>query len=184
MFNDVARYWRTMTVDFAYKQRDRQNRGFAIRNLKLRMSRKLLFLAGMIACFECHTSFASSEERRDFYSTKQVQAVIGRLREILSKSALEIVATALLRSPELDVHTKALFDAYDEFLAMLSDERPRCEGRTVRDHLDSLPIEKLGVDAIASQGRQISHRFRDAIAAIFLNADNELGRLTIEYGVF
>lgn len=54
LFNDVARYWRTMAVDFAYKQRTRPDGGFALRNFKLRLSRKLLFLAGMVACFECH----------------------------------------------------------------------------------------------------------------------------------
>ncbi len=97
LFNDVARYWRTMTVDFAYKQRNRQNEGFAIRNLKLRMSRKLLFLAGMIACYECHLGFSSQEERQEFYSTKQVQSVIERLLIVLSKPPLEIIATALLR---------------------------------------------------------------------------------------
>jgi len=106
LFNDVARYWRTMTVDFAYKQRNRQNEGFAIRNLKLRMSRKLLFLAGMVACFECHTSFVSPEERREFYESKNVQAIIDRLRVVLTKAPLEIIASALLRYPELDLYTK------------------------------------------------------------------------------
>jgi hypothetical protein len=184
LFNDVARYWRTMTVDFAYKQRSRQNEGFAIRNLKLRMSRKLLFLAGMIACFECHFGFASKEERQDFYSIKQVQAVIERLRVVLMKPPLEIVAYALLRDPSLDPHSKQLFDSYDEFLGMLADDTPSCEGRTIREHLDKLSVEKLGSDETASRGREISHRYRDAIGAIFLSEKNELGRMTIEYGVF
>ncbi len=184
LFNDVARYWRTMTVDFAYKQRNRQNEGFAIRNLKLRMSRKLLFLAGMVACFECHLGFTSTEERKDFYSTKRVQAVIERLRLILMKPPLEIIASALLRDPILDAYSKQLFDSYDEFLGMLADETPSCEGKTIREHLDKLPVEQLGIDATARRGWEISHRYRDAIGAIFLSESNELGRMTIEYGVF
>jgi len=184
LFNDVARYWRTMTVDFAYKQRNRQNEGFAIRNLKLRMSRKLLFLAGMVTCFECHSGFSSNEERKEFYSIKQVQAVIERLRLVLMKPPLEIVASALLRDPALDLYSKQLFDSYDEFLGMLADDTPSCEGKTIREHLDKLPVERLGSDETASRGREISHRYRDAIGAIFLSDKNELGRMTIEYGVF
>jgi predicted nucleotidyltransferase len=184
LFNDVARYWRTMTVDFAYKQRDRQNRGFAIRNLKLRMSRKLLFLAGMIACFECHTAFASSEERAQFYAEKRVNAVIKHLRSVLFNPPLEIIAAALLRQPDLDTYAKELFDAYDEFLGMLADDRQLPNGKTIRQHLDTLPVDQLGTDSIASSGRDVSHRFRDAIRSIFLTNSNILGQLTIEYGVF
>jgi predicted nucleotidyltransferase len=184
LFNDVARYWRTMTVDFAYKQRNRQNEGFAIRNLKLRMSRKLLFLAGMVSCFECHFGFDSDAERNDFYSVKQVQTVIQRLLAFLSYPPLEIIATALLREEKLDVHSKNLFDAYDEFLGMLSNDDPLPSGKTIRKHLDELPVERLGNDEIAARGREISHRFRDAIRAIFLSESSELGKITIEYGVF
>lgn len=184
LFNDVARYWRTMTVDFAYKQRNRQNEGFAIRNLKLRMSRKLLFLAGMIACYECHLGFSSQEERSEFYSTKQVQAVIERLLGVLSKPPLEIIATALLREEKLDPYSRKLFDAYNEFIGMLADDEPQCEGKTIRDHLDKLPVEQLGTDEVAKKGRDLSHEFRDAIKAIFLSEQNDLGKMTIEYGVF
>src|ERR1035438_4165671 len=35
LLNDFARYWRTMAVDFAYKQFDRGNRGYALRSIKL-----------------------------------------------------------------------------------------------------------------------------------------------------
>ena len=41
LLNDFARYWRTMAVDFAYKRRSRNRRGWTIRNIKLRMSRFL-----------------------------------------------------------------------------------------------------------------------------------------------
>ncbi|HEY5253170.1 MAG TPA: nucleotidyltransferase domain-containing protein, partial [Acidobacteriaceae bacterium] len=42
LLNDIARYWRTMVVDFAYKQRARANQGYGIRSIKLGLSRKLL----------------------------------------------------------------------------------------------------------------------------------------------
>ena len=184
LFNDVARYWRTMAVDFAYKQRNRQNEGFALRNLKLRMSRKLLFLAGMIACFECHLGFKSDEERAVFYADRPVQGVINLLRGVLSKSPLEILASSLLRySPDTEAN-RNLFAAYDEFLGMLADERKDADGRTIREHLDWLPVERLGSDPTATHGRDVSHKFRNAIAQIFLTDQTELGRLTIEYGVF
>jgi hypothetical protein len=67
---------------------------------------------------------------------------------------------------------------------MLADETPSCNGKTMRKHLDELPIELLGNDSTATKGRDISHRFRDAIAEIFLTDKNDLGKMTIEYGVF
>ena len=184
LFNDVARYWRTMAVDFAYKQRSRPHGGFLLRNTKLRMSRKLLFLAGMLVCFDCHTRFKDPSERKDFYRKKPVEEVINRLRGVIARPPLEILASSLLAYTARDESIKKLFTAYDEFVGMLADETRLTSGHTKRKHLDSLGVDGIEGDPVASEARQISHRFRDAISELFLTSDTELGALTLEYGVF
>lgn len=67
LLNDFARYWRTMAVDFADKQHDRFHEGFALRNIKLRISQKLLYISGLLACFKCQLDFPDNEERLTFF---------------------------------------------------------------------------------------------------------------------
>lgn len=65
--NDFARYWRTMAVDFAYKLRTRSAKGWPIRNTNLRMSRKLIYVSGLLACFRCHLDY-SDEQRSTIFA--------------------------------------------------------------------------------------------------------------------
>lgn len=176
LFNDISRYWRTMAVDFAYKQRTRPGGDFALKNFKLRLSRRLIYLAGMLACFECHLDFASDEERKFFYEQKRVQPVIDRVQAVLSKTPLEIVASVLLRYDTLDASSRKFFDAYNQFLAMLADPE-------IREQLKKLPLYRLD-EPVASRYRSVANEFMEAIRAIFLDSANPLGELTIEYGVF
>jgi len=67
---------------------------------------------------------------------------------------------------------------------MLADELELPNGKTKREHLDALHADQIDGDRVAGEARPISHRFRDAISELFLTKETELGRLTIEYGVF
>lgn len=183
LLNDIARYWRTMAVDFASKQRARGNEGFAMRNIKLRLSRKLIFISGLLACFSCHLGL-TDDEKKQFYPAVAVQPLVEHLRRQLQLTPLEALATTLLNFPELDRSSANLFKAYDSFVGILGDERPLEDGKTRRKHLEELPLKHLEDDPIFEEAREISHQFRDAVHEIFLRSNTELSQLTIEYGVF
>lgn len=183
LLNDIARYWRTMAVDFAAKQRARGNEGFAMRNIKLRMSRKLIFISGLLACFSCHLDVDESEKQKIFPAIA-VQPLVEHLYRRLKLTPLESLADTLLRFEGLDTWSAQLFKAYDDFLGILADESILRNGKTQRVHLERLSVDELDADPIFQRTREISHRFRDAVNEIFLRSSTELSRLTIEYGVF
>src|SRR5580700_10614058 len=54
LLNDIVRFWRTMAVDFASKQRAREGEDWGLKVSKLRMSRKLIFASGLLTCFGCY----------------------------------------------------------------------------------------------------------------------------------
>jgi hypothetical protein len=165
-----------MAVDFAYKQRKRRATGFALRTVKLRMSRKLIYISGLLACFTYELSLTPDECAALFADPSRFP-VLAHLRSVFGKSPLEILAANLLRHPSLDSYSAALLRAYDEFLGILADVEKR-------KRLDELTYEQLDGDPLFREARLVSYRFRDAVGAIFLRPDNLLGELTIEYGVF
>jgi predicted nucleotidyltransferase len=182
LFNDIARYWRIMVVDFAYKQRTRENKGYALRNIKLGLSRKLIYVSGMLACFSCSLDF--TEERWMDSSIRDPQLLISHLRSELSMTPLEMLAGRLVHlDPDLKT-SKRLFDAYDKFLGVLSDDTPTRKGKPPRIHLDELTIDELDTDETYRSVRQIRREFGDAVNELFLRPRSKLYELTIKYGVF
>jgi hypothetical protein len=176
LLNDIAQYWRTITVDFAYKQGARGNRGFAIRTIKLRLSRKLVFLSGLLACFSCHLGFPR-EERAEIYNSKNTQALIEHLRGLLNSTPLEILASILIQYTSTLADAKAMFDAYDGFIGLIANDESR-------RRLEEIRVEELGSDNVFQEAQGFSHAFRDALSRVFLRGNTELCDLTIDYGVF
>ncbi len=177
LLNDFSRYWRTMAVDFAYKRRSRFGQGSAIRNFKLRMSRKLIYVSGLLTCFSCELKL--NNRPRLFACPAPVGSpeCVACLRDFLKRTPLQILATALLAFPHLDPAARTLFGAYDRFLGLLAD-------KTSRDHLDKLPLDPSPEDATWQEARRITHEFRDALLEIFFDKESGLYDLTRMYGVF
>jgi hypothetical protein len=170
LLNDFARLWRTMAVDFAYKLRARSGEQWAIRNIKLRMSRKLLYVAGLLACFHPHLWFDDPERERIYREEDFELVIIELFRSIFSDSPLDLVA-GFLDTEDLRQTAPPLFRAYDEFLGVLrnSDQRKRLETATESD-----PVYR--------KARETSHRFRDSLSDLFFG--EKLRSLTRRYGVF
>lgn len=74
LLNDIIRYWRTMTVDYMYKTTE-DGKPWAIRNIKLVFSRKLMYASGL---FSVGMTVDKSEN-----------AKVDILDELFSKPAIE-----------------------------------------------------------------------------------------------
>jgi predicted nucleotidyltransferase len=175
--NDFARYWRTMAVDFAYKLRTRSKKGWAIRNIKLRMSRKLIYVSGLLACYRCHLDYAEADRGQIYADENRRPEVIEHLETIFQMTPLEILASVLVRYPHLDDAGRKILNSYDEFIGILADEAKRA-------HLEDLKEEDADADALHQQARRLSHVFRDGLLSFFFDPHSELDVLTKNYGVF
>lgn len=178
LLNDFARYWRTMAVDFAYKQFDRGNKGYALRSIKLGVSRKLLFASGLLACFWCDPEVSKNEDQEP-----SKQSLVNCLDMFLSLTPLERLAlffAVQIRTSDSEFMRKTakdLFDAYDDFLGLLNDPKKR-------KHLDELRPGDEEVDAVFQEARIMRRSFRLAIQDMFMGEGSPLRDHSIEKGVF
>jgi predicted nucleotidyltransferase len=124
LLNDIVRFWRTMAVDFASKQRDRGGKGWGLRNAKLRMSRKLIFASALSLCFgvalDPELNGQISTDKNDI-KLRLVNHIRGRVR----LTPLEILANFVDAHAAHEGTAKAMFGSYAAFLDLLNDEAAR-----------------------------------------------------------
>lgn len=176
LLNDIVRYWRTMAVDFGHKRRQRQGKGSALRVIKLRLSRKLIYVSGMVACFAC--------EMDEFLPQKKYSKNISNyLYHLLQQSPLDILSSIVLSyekqgHDQLYSSAKILMDNYDKFLQLLDDQGKR-------EHLDNLLPYDADSDKLYQESKKICECFQEGLNGIFL-AENgtKLFSLVKKYGVF
>jgi predicted nucleotidyltransferase len=174
LLNDVVRFWRTMAVDFASKQWARGGTGWAIRNAKLRLSRKLIYVAGLLTCFSCALD-KDLNFKVDSESDK-VFALVNHLRKSVTSTPLAVLARALLLHDADGEASSQIFSSYNEFLGILNDGEKRT-------HLEKLLADDAESDSLFTEIRRISGAFQKGLDKLFFENEN-ISPLTKKYGVF
>jgi hypothetical protein len=170
LLNDVVRFWRTMAVDYANKYRARAGEKWALRNIKLRMSRKLLFVSGFFMCISWALNGPESGKEQF-----PVQKLVSHLRDWTERPPLESLATIVeLYAPSL---ASDVFDTYDDFLALLNNEQ-------MRQVLERLTPEEAYSDRVFLEAREVALRFDDALLKLMFESNDEIADLVKKYGVF
>nr|WP_295884559.1 DUF294 nucleotidyltransferase-like domain-containing protein [uncultured Devosia sp.] len=170
LLNDVVRFWRTMAVDYANKYRARAGDKWALRNIKLRMSRKLLFVSGFFMC----VSWALRDQVGDDDSFV-TQNLVDHLKDWTQKTPLESLATVVAQyAPSL---ASDIFDNYDAFLALLNNDEKR-------KGLEKLSPDEAYEDAAFLEARNVATNFDVALTKLMFDSDDSVTRLVKKYGVF
>lgn len=179
LLNDIARYWRTVAVDFAYKRKERQGQGWAIRTIKLRMSRKLTFAAGLLTCFSCATNDELINKIKNCEEIEcRPQIMVDHLFSLIRLTPLDRLAHIILPYKQLHPHVKQIIENYNSFIELLSNSEKR-------NHLENLLAEDVAKDRDYKYAREISHDFQNGLNKIFLEENGTmLYKLTKKYGVF
>ena len=170
LLNDVVRFWRTMAVDYASKYRSRAGDKWALRNIKLRMSRKLLFISRFFMCI----SWALNKIETDGQEFL-AQSLVSYLRRWTQRPPLKSVAIIVeTYAPSL---TAEIFDNYDSFLGLLRDEKQR-------KLLENLVPDEAYKDDVFLDARRVAINFDEALTDLLFRSSDEITRLTQKYGVF
>lgn len=178
LLNDIVRFWRTMAVDYASKRRERgDDGGWAIRNVKLRVSRKLVFVAGLAMCMSCQLRPSAALNKNTFDTEKGfTDALQDFLLDFSNRTPLQVVSRLAL-----DFHVGAVgvgvLDAYDKFLGVLAD-------KDKRERLKKLGMDDAFVDDVFKEARAIGTEFQSALTSLFFDSDKDLTAATQRYGVF
>jgi predicted nucleotidyltransferase len=176
LLNDIVRYWRTMAVDYAHKRYERAGQGWALRNIKLRMSRKLIFVSGLLTCFSCYLDPSLGIQEIAANSLDSENSIVNHLMKYVRMTPLEVVADALFKHASEDV-ARCVMNAYDKFIEKLACPE-------ARDHLEKLEMSKADTDDTFNYLCETSREFQKGLTSFFFDGDKQLSQLTRKYGVF
>jgi hypothetical protein len=136
MLNDLVRYYRTLMANFEEKKAE--GKAWGVRNIKLRFSRKLLFMGGVIVIAE--TFGLSAHEK------------VLRLEQLLALTPLQRLATL----GHSNCHTRVLLEQYAFFLKAISSLRSR-------QHLNMLTPDCAQADPIYRELKALGEAFSEKL---------------------
>jgi predicted nucleotidyltransferase len=169
LLNDVVRFWRTMAVDYVNKYRARAGDKWALRNIKLRMSRKLLFISGLLMCISWALKDGQSDDRF------VVQKLVTHLLEWTDRSPLDSLGIIIQKfAPSLG---DEIFNSYDKFLELLNDQGKR-------QILEELSPDDAYKNKIFLEARKMADQFDAALLKLLFDSNDQITQLVRKYGVF
>lgn len=175
LLNDIVRYWRTMAADFASKMWERGREGWAIRNIKLRFSRKLIYVWGLLACFSWDLFPPQGESLPDS-PEEAASRLAAHVLEQTRVTPIDLLARMLLERTDLSL-AGDLIGSYDEFLAVLTDPERR-------EHLGRLEFDSAAEDPLYRELRSSSGRFSKGLVRLFFDSDEQLAEMTKTFAMF
>lgn len=170
LLNDLTRYWRTICVDYAAKHREQDGNKWAIRNAKLRFSRKLLYACGFAFCLGCHLNPPRNQEFGLFgeFEATSTSDFIDRAIAFAQTPPLEYLARFIESFVEDDQsrHNIAdlIFGPYNSWLQILADHK---------DHISKLKHAEAESDNTFQNIRELSSKFARGLELLFFNYDRE-----------
>jgi len=160
LLNDTIRYWRTMCVDFAGKEKQGSEK-WGLQNAKLRTSRKVLFAGGLLPILDC------------------VEFRAGDMPHFLEAQfdtpPTDRIASSFLKHDRADAGARAL-GAYDEFLGMLDES-------DVRDELQNVTRDTADESRAFARAGTIARELESGLLALLFESES-LPKLVRDYGIF
>lgn len=174
LLNDVVRYWRTMAADFASKMWERGREGWAIRNVKLRFSRKLIYVWGLLASFSW--DLFPPQDAGIVEASQMPERLAEHVLEQTRLTPIDLLSRMLAERTDLSL-VPDLIETYDTFLAALADPDKR-------KHLGELEFDSAADDPLYRELRSASSRFSKGLVRLFFDSDRQLTELTKTFAMF
>jgi predicted nucleotidyltransferase len=147
LINELIRYYRTVAVDYLYKVEE-INKPWALRNFKLRHSRKFWFFTSMALILHKIKEFSNHESDRYYPS----------LFDEIRLPPIEKLATILLESDKKDLITP--FRLYNDFLGIINNPK-------TREELSEIDYDSRYDNSSFLELRQKSENFHEALLSLF-----------------
>jgi len=177
LLNDLTRYWRTICVDYAAKYREQEGAKWAMRNAKLRLSRKLLYAAGLAFCFRCHLDPPSPEAGGFTGATEPFIAAALKFAGIAPLEFLAIFIDGSLEGDRRIRVSEYIFGSYNGWLGLLGDGDKRA-------HLEKLGHAQANDDKIFQMVRELGLDFANGLKLLFFDREHDddlIANLSLEY---
>lgn len=135
--NDIIRYYRTIATDFEYKTRE-EKKGWGLRNIKLRFSRKLIYFSGVVVAAELYD--LNHQEK------------IRKAEDLFDKPVLKRVESLGSNLSAKDL----VFQSYEVFTRKMADP-------DIRNELDDIEKESRNESKVFTQLKAESDDFSQAL---------------------